>query len=102
MIVTKQRLKYAGIIVLFALIAIQFFHPQKNLSNDLTNDISKKFAGPDSVQQILKTSCYDCHSNHTEYPWYSKIQPVGWWLTDHINEAKRGLNFNEFSRYRVA
>ncbi|MDB5281757.1 MAG: cytochrome, partial [Bacteroidota bacterium] len=64
--------------------------------------ITKKFTVPDSVQQILKTSCYDCHSNLTVYPWYSKIQPVDWWLTEHINDGKRGLNFNEFSSYTVA
>ena len=102
MILTRQRIKYGVITVLIALVVIQFFHPKKNLSGDLTNDISKKFPVPDSVLQILKTSCYDCHSNHTDYPWYSKIEPVDWWLTSHINDGKRGLNFNEFSSYRVA
>jgi hypothetical protein len=43
---------------------------------------------------LLKTSCYDCHSNHTNYPWYSKITPVNWWLNHHIEEGKRELNFS--------
>jgi hypothetical protein len=102
MIVTKKRLKCVGVALLIALIVIQFFHPAKNLSNLANNDISRKFTVPDTVLQILKTSCYDCHSNYTVYPWYSKIQPVDWWLTGHINKGKRGLNFNEFSSYRVA
>jgi len=51
------------------------------------------------VQQILKVSCYDCHSNTTLYPWYDKIQPVAWFLNDHVMEGKRELNFSTFSTY---
>lgn len=96
----RRIIKYAGLLLLAALIIIQFFHPEKNLSDDQSNAISKNFQVPDTISNILKTSCYDCHSNHTEYPWYSKIQPVDWWLQDHINEGKEELNFSEFSSYR--
>lgn len=54
---------------------------------------------PGHVQGLLKTSCYDCHSNNTAYPWYSNIQPVKWWLADHVNSGKRHLNFDEFNTY---
>ncbi|MCS3869381.1 hypothetical protein J3D55_002297 [Chryseobacterium ginsenosidimutans] len=47
----------------------------------------------------MKTSCYDCHSNNTFYPWYSNIQPLKWWLSDHVNSGKRHLNFDEFNSY---
>jgi len=46
---------------------------------------------------MLKRSCYDCHSNHTDYPWYSKITPVNWWLYNHINDGKRHFNFSDFN-----
>jgi hypothetical protein len=49
--------------------------------------------------KILKVSCFDCHSNHTNYPWYAEINPVGWWLTHHVNEGKNELNFSEFATY---
>jgi len=84
------------------LVAIQFFRPTRNLGADTGHDITTKFKVPDSVQQILKTSCNDCHSNSTMYPWYTNLQPVGWWLQHHINEGKRGLNFSEFATYRIA
>ena len=61
------------------------------------NDISSLVRVPDTVQQILKVSCYDCHSNNTVYPWYTNIQPVGWWLNHHVEEGKEHLNFNEFT-----
>jgi hypothetical protein len=54
---------------------------------------------PDCVNQILKRSCYDCHSDHTRYPWYAAIQPAGWILARHIRRGKAELNFSEFDRY---
>lgn len=84
------------------LVLIQFYHPEPNDGNALgENDITHTVSVPDDVMQILKTSCFDCHSNHTDYPWYNKIQPVGIWLANHINEGKRELNFSEFNNYKA-
>ncbi|SFE03231.1 heme-binding domain-containing protein [Flavobacterium phragmitis] len=84
------------------LIAIQFFQPEKNISKESSyNSIEKQYAIPSNVNLLLRTSCYDCHSNNTKYPWYSNIQPVGWWLSNHINEGKRELNFDEFNSYTL-
>ena len=79
------------------LILIQFFRPDKNDSNDQTYDISKKYEVPNDVGQLLQVSCNDCHSNKTEYPWYAEVQPVAWWLNDHIEHGKKDLNFSEFT-----
>src|SRR5579871_2879029 len=97
----RKKLKIAGIALVVIFVLIQFLRPARNLSNNNTNAISTKYRVPDSVDQILKTSCYDCHSNYTVYPWYTNIQPVGWWLTHHINEGKEHLNFSEFASYRI-
>ena len=86
---------------LVVVIVIQFFHPSKNSSNETSKDIARSYEVPDSVQQIFKRACNDCHSNHTEYPWYSKVQPIAWWLQDHIDEGKHHLNFNEFANYSL-
>ncbi|MBC7383738.1 MAG: heme-binding domain-containing protein [Bacteroidia bacterium] len=94
-------LKTTGIILIVMLLAIQFVHlPQNEGEAFGENDIGKVVPLPESIQQILKTSCYDCHSNHTEYPWYSNIQPIGLWLSDHVNEGKKELNFSEFATYK--
>ena len=93
-------IKKIAYVLLVALIIIQFFKPERNLSTTRSaNDITNKYAVPASVQEILKTSCFDCHSNNTVYPWYANIQPVAWWLADHVNEGKRELNFSEFLTY---
>ncbi len=64
-----------------------------------TNDITTKYAVPENVHTVLKSSCFDCHSNNTEYPWYNNIQPVAWFLDHHVQEGKGELNFNEFATY---
>jgi hypothetical protein len=89
------------LVVLFLL--IQFYpRPDRNVSAAVSpQDIGSAYAVPADVQSILKTSCYDCHSNHTEYPWYSRIQPVSWWLGDHITEGKKKLNFSAFTGYSL-
>lgn len=98
----KKILKRAFQILIVVLIVIQFIRPEKNIAEGISNnDISKIYPVPENVQAILKTSCYDCHSNNTVYPWYSKIQPVAWWLNNHIVEGKRELNFSEFASYRI-
>ncbi|WP_149274727.1 heme-binding domain-containing protein [Pareuzebyella sediminis] len=79
------------------LVVIQFIRPEKNDSNDSTYDISKKYNVPAEVEHILKVSCNDCHSNNTVYPWYSNVQPVAWWLDNHVVDGKRHLNFSEFT-----
>lgn len=90
------------LIVVIILIGIQFIRPSKNQSNDpLTSDISNVYPEPENVSVILKKACNDCHSNNTVYPWYSQVQPVGWWLNNHIEEGKDELNFNEFAAYRI-
>ena len=94
----KSIVKKVFIVLLIALVIIQFFHPAKNISTAVTEkDITRMYTVPDSVQQILKKACYDCHSNNTRYPWYFNIQPVAWWMNSHINDAKGELNFSEFS-----
>jgi hypothetical protein len=98
----KKFLKRLFLVLLLAFIVIQFFRPGKNISAGISaNDITKQYVVPDSVLAILKTSCYDCHSNNTAYPWYNNIQPVAWWLKSHIDDGKRGLNFSEFATYRI-
>ena len=96
----KKVLKVFLAIIIIVLISIQFVRPAKNAGEEIAeNQIIANYKVPDDVQQVLKVSCYDCHSNTTHYPWYSKIQPVAWVLNDHIVEGKRELNFSAFSTY---
>lgn len=96
----RKILKTILILLLIAFILIQFIKPEKNAGEEITaNQITAVQNIPEEVQQILKVSCYDCHSNTTTYPWYSKIQPVAWFLDDHIVEGKKEVNFSTFATY---
>ncbi|MCG9881595.1 MAG: heme-binding domain-containing protein [Bacteroidia bacterium] len=82
------------------LIILQFVQPARNLGSATgENDIAHTVTVPDNVQQILTNSCFDCHSNATNYPWYASIQPLGFWLKHHVDEGKSELNFSEFKTY---
>lgn len=85
-----------GLLIIFLL--SQFIRPPHNNGDASSpSDITHMVTVPDSVMNLLNIACYDCHSNHTEYPWYSKITPVNWWLNNHIVEGKRHFNFSNFS-----
>jgi hypothetical protein len=90
------------VFLLIVLIVIQFFRPKKNVSAQTSpNDITLLYPIPGDVKSILNKACDDCHSNNTRYPWYSQIQPIAWWLEDHIKEGKQHLNLSDFASYRL-
>jgi hypothetical protein len=94
--------KKIGLGLLGVFILIQFIQPKLNKSSlTLATDVTNKINVPGDVQDVLKTSCYDCHSNNTNYPWYSNIQPFGWLLARHIKKGKEDLNFSEFGSYSL-
>lgn len=94
-----SRTKKILVVVFIVFIAIQFKRPDRNISKAQREDLERHFHTPQNVLLILKASCYDCHSNNTNYPWYAQIQPFGWLLSKHITEGKQELNFSEFSNY---
>lgn len=94
----RRPIKLVLLILVGLLIAIQFIQPERNLSEDTQeNDMLYSMVVPGQVAELLKNSCYDCHSNYTRYPWYSKISPVSWFLNKHIEQGKEALNFSEFA-----
>ncbi|MCH7525742.1 MAG: heme-binding domain-containing protein [Bacteroidetes bacterium] len=96
----KKIIKKITILLFVVFIGIQFVPTTYNTSDKVSEtDFVKIFNAPKNIQNLLKTSCYDCHSNNTNYPWYSKIQPGAWLMEGHINEGKEELNFSTFGDY---
>ena len=95
-----KLLKWIGLVFLILLVGLQFISTRSNQSSALpSTDFVKTFKVPDGVENILSVSCYNCHSNNTNYPWYSRVQPVGLYLENHINKGKAEMNFSEFGDY---
>ena len=87
-------------VLLIVFVGIQFIPTERNQSDSVPKtDFMRVNNVPKNINIMLQTSCYDCHSNNTIYPWYSSIQPGSWFMADHIKEGKKELNFNEFGTY---
>jgi heme-binding protein len=90
-----------GLLIVFVI--IQFFRPEKNLNAAVTSDdVNVLYPLPDSVHRILQKACFDCHSNNTRYPWYFNIQPAAWFMSNHVIDGKKELNFSEFGKRPLA
>ncbi len=96
-----MKKKYFLIGFVAFLLIIQLFRIDKT---NPTVDIKKDFIAisnpPQEIASIIKTSCYDCHSNESVYPWYANVAPVSWYLKNHIIEARNRVNFSEWADYR--
>ena len=95
-----KTIKIIVLVFFVVFVGIQFVPTNRNQSKVVSkSDFMLVNNVPQGVQDKLKVSCYDCHSNNTAYPWYNKIQPAAWFLEDHIKEGKDELNFNEWGEY---
>lgn len=93
-------LKVAAIVCALLLGAAQFVRPErKNPPEAPGRSLEHHVAVPSEVAEVLARSCDDCHSNRTEWPWYSHVAPVSWFVADHVNHGRRHLNFSDWSRY---
>lgn len=91
----KKTLRWVGIVLLAAFVIIQFFRP--NRDNPASIAGQSLWADPTmtpKVEQILRRSCNDCHSNETQWPWYSNIAPVSWLVAHDVEEGRKHLNFS--------
>ncbi|WP_010180954.1 heme-binding domain-containing protein [Aquimarina agarilytica] len=90
-------------VVVLTVVVLQFFVKKDNVSSyESVASFEKSFNVPEEVKTIFRASCYDCHSNHTKYPWYASIGAVNLLLDHHIEEGKEHLNFSEWSTYPEA
>jgi hypothetical protein len=96
----KKILKILVIVVVAALVIMQFFRIDKTNPPVVQADsLEAAVTVPDNVRAIMKTSCDDCHTNNTVYPWYSNVAPMSWFLKNHIDDGRKNLNFSVFNTY---
>lgn len=76
---------------------IQFFPPAKtNPATDPARTIHASFSMEPTVTSALTRACNDCHSNHTIWPWYSRLAPVSWLVVNDVTRGRRALNFSDW------
>ena len=91
--------KWVVIVLICLLVLIQLKRPARtNPLVDESQTIEAHTQMPPQVKDILDRSCRDCHSHKTEWPWYTNVAPVSWWITDHVNEGRKNLNLSEWGK----
>ena len=85
------------ILIVLIFIGIQFV--PMDVPADVPSKAEDSIEAPENVQAILKRSCFDCHSNHTTFPWYSSIAPVSWFTKYHVKEGREHMNFSTWASY---
>ena len=99
----KKSVRRVLVALLAVLIVMQFIQPDKtNPESPAEADFLAVHNVDGEVGGLIKRACYDCHSNQTVYPWYSRISPLSWYLNKHIEEGKEGLNFSEYGQLEKA
>ena len=98
----RKIFKYVLVLLLFALVIIQFIRPDKNSGGyDSIIAFEEETKPSLEVAAILKENCYDCHSNQTQYPWYAEVAPFSYWLADHVKDGQKHFNASAWSDYSV-
>ena len=84
------------VIGLILVIGIQFIPVQR------TNPpVRADLEAPVAVGEVIRSACYDCHSNETRWPWYGYVAPVSWFVADDVNEAREELNFSKWGTFQA-
>ena len=99
----KKIFKIVVIVGVAGFIVLQFFRIDKtNPQVVQAETLEASTAVPPNIAAIIGKSCGDCHTNQTVYPWYSNVQPAGWFLKNHIDDGRRKLNFSIWNTYTRA
>lgn len=91
------------LLILAALLVLaQFVQPDRSVeANAPEHDLLTVTRPSAAVQDLLHAACYDCHSDRTTYPWYSRITPLNFWLQDHIDEGREEFDMSSWGRRRA-
>jgi hypothetical protein len=93
----RRGLKRIGLAFVLVFVGIQVIRPERtNPPVVPARTIEAYTSIPPGVHATLRRACMDCHSNESRWPWYSNIAPVSWFLVDHVNGARRHVNFSEW------
>jgi hypothetical protein len=55
----------------------------------------------DESRRLAVAACYDCHSNETDWPWYSNVAPMSWLTQRDVDRGRDELNFSEWGSQDV-
>jgi hypothetical protein len=96
----RKRLTQAGVVFVVVFAAAQFVRPaHSNPAIDPSRAIRAQLATATELTGVLDRACRDCHSNETEWAWYSNVAPVSWLLTYGVTKGRNAVNFSDWAAY---
>lgn len=99
----KKAVKITALVLFLAFICIQFVRPERiNVPIVPEQTLGSSAQVPNEIQKIFQRSCNDCHTNQTNWRWYSHVAPMSWGRADHVNEGRAELNFSEWANYETS
>lgn len=102
-----SRLKRAAVasvvVIVAALGAAQLVRPAgTNPPTDLNHTIRSRMGATSALPAVVERACGDCHSNATEWRWYTRIAPLSWVMARAVGEGRKAVNFSEWGAYPPA
>jgi hypothetical protein len=89
--------KKTGLALIAVLLIIQLIPANlPEITDNNTDDLLANNSLSQNIEEILRSSCYDCHSNETVYPWYSYVAPVSFLVARDTRKGRKHLNFSEW------
>lgn len=89
-----EKVRKWGLILIILFVVIQLIPVERS-----NPEVKNPLVAPPEIMSIFRRSCFDCHSNETRWPWYSKIAPISWFISAHVQKGRKELNFSEWGSY---
>jgi hypothetical protein len=97
---TPSQVKRVALVLVLVGAAAQLVRPARtNPPVNPAHTVQAAATVPAGLASILRRSCFDCHSNETQWPWYSEVVPMSWGVANHVREGRAAMNFSEWAAY---
>jgi hypothetical protein len=95
----KKKLKWILVALVAGFASLQLANPPRtNPPVAPGHDLMATNPPPPEIAALLRVACYDCHSDETKWPWYSRVAPVSWLVANDVTRGRERLNFSEWPR----
>ena len=97
----RKTIIYSVLILIVSFLLAQIIptHRPETEPRPVNSDFITVVSPSQKTGSLIRAACYDCHSNETIYPWYSKVAPVSWWIIGHVREGREDLDFSHWTSY---
>ncbi|MGH7950616.1 MAG: heme-binding domain-containing protein [Limisphaerales bacterium] len=91
----KKKLKWILTVLVPAFVLLQFMNPART-NPPVVRDVMASSVPPPEIRVMLRGACYDCHSDETRWPWYSRVAPVSWQIAADVDDGRKQLNLSDW------